>query len=63
MEKIFKSFMYWINGEEFQDSIRHTGRALGDANNTKDLMTTLKKRVDNIIGDLKSLLLQNLKNG
>jgi hypothetical protein len=52
MEKIFKALMYWINGEEFQESIRYIDCAISEANKTRELMNTLKKYIDNKVGEV-----------
>jgi hypothetical protein len=51
MENTFKALMYWINGEEFQESIRYIDCAIEEVNKTKDLMNALKKHIDNKIND------------
>ncbi|MGC1931045.1 MAG: hypothetical protein WA667_18910 [Candidatus Nitrosopolaris sp.] len=51
MEKVFKALMYWINGEEFQESIRYIDCAVDEANKTKDLMNALNKHINNKISE------------
>jgi len=43
--------MYWINGEEFQESIRYIDCAIDEANKTRDLMNALNKHINNKIGE------------
>lgn len=52
IEKIFKALMYWINGEEFQESITYIDCAISEANKTKELMNTLKKHIENKIVEI-----------
>ncbi len=42
MEAVFKTLMYWINGEEFQETIKYFDNAVNEANKTKDQMISLK---------------------
>jgi hypothetical protein len=51
MEKTYKALRYWINGEEFQESIRYIDCAIDETNKTKELMNTLNKHINNKIGE------------
>ena len=46
MEKTFKALLYWINGEEFQESIDYIDSAIKEAENTKTFLNSLKKHID-----------------
>lgn len=48
---MFKALKYWINGEEFQESIRYIDCAIDETNKTKDLMNALNKHINNKIGE------------